>query len=230
MKTLRFAKNYTPHAITLRPHEGTEVEFAVVGTCRAVERTTCDHVYNVTWDTVTQRGNWAGAQPKGDVVVVNPPQYSGVEWKNRHGDPSAPDEGGAVIVSIIAAPVAASARPDLTVYVPDTSPASAVRTKEGWIEAVRRMILWHKPLQDRDIVQAERLLNPANPGDGCEILGTWELSHRGIRAALELAAKTGDCVSVNDRQPMFAGGHDVASVIERYGLPEHLSPSGQARI
>lgn len=67
--------------------------------------------------------------------IVEPPRFEGCD-----GLP--PDEGQAILVSIVAAPAVVAAGWSGQVLVPDTGPGSAVRGPEGAIVGVRRLILW----------------------------------------------------------------------------------------
>ena len=148
--------NYTPHEITIfRGRDLPPIHIESVGTCRAIERQSCLGQIDVEAEIYYEMGNWA-AQDNPLVPLMAPPRYIGVEWLK--GDP--PTEGAFVIVSVLAAPVLANERPDLTILVPDTGPESAVRGQDGRIEGIRRIIVWHDPERNSCPV---RLVQPSEP-------------------------------------------------------------------
>ena len=151
------ANNFTPHPVILVHDDGSTTTIPTIGVCRARSQSRHSHVFD--WDSPHPRhvcGGWAGKLNGKSTRVSLPPLYDGLEWIRKagvaawnHADADLgtfePAPGSSVIVSAIAAPVVAEQRPDLTVYVPDTGPESAVRGEDGRIVGVRSMIHWHEP-------------------------------------------------------------------------------------
>lgn len=175
-------KNFTPHDVHLVLPDRVEI-IPTVGVCRAHSEERCAEILDFSEKPPARhhRGNWTATQPAGHLVVMDPPVFNGLEW--LPDDPAINDE---VIVSVVAAPVVAAERPDLTVYVPDTGPNSVVRNQSGQIEGVRRMILWHRPPTQIEVIVP---YNPANPYDGWETIGSFRESE--WSKAIDMAAFTG---------------------------------------
>lgn len=210
MYSLKNAKNFTPHPVSIvMPGSREAFVFPSMGNCRATSRQRRAHAYD--WET----GNVVeapGEVATTEIEVLYPPEFTGVEFA-----PTEPPQGETVIVSIVAAPVLAKSRPDLTVYVPDTGPESAVRDEEGRIRGVRRMLLWHTPTFEDGEIRIVEPLNPANPGDGWTLLGSYPRTEEGIlAAALEAQRLMRDgarhdlMLDRSDDQPIFIPA-DMAS-------------------
>lgn len=173
--SLRDAKNYTPHDCTL-VLPGTTYNIPSGGTCRARSNQGCAYSWDPDTGAVYEMHGWAGKDfPY--VVVTTPPRYVGLDWI-----PAEPNLGAAVIVSIVAAPAVAEQRPDLTVYVPDTGPGSAVRDDDGRIRGVKRMILWHDP-KAADRLCVALPIDP-NWSEGMQVLGCYPVTLQGLRDAV----------------------------------------------
>jgi hypothetical protein len=185
--------NFTPHDVSVFLLED-RVVFPTVGVCRALSRQSCARLIDPQDGSEWHHGNWA-TKKFGGLVVMRPPEFHGVEWT-----PSTPAMDAEVLVSIVAAPVVAEERPDLTVYVPDTGPDSAVRNEAGLIEGVRRLILWHDPQDVARRVWRVDLLNPLNPGDGCRVLTKYASSPEGVINAADDCVRWGGCIDIVTRR------------------------------
>lgn len=134
--------NYTPHQIVLILAGGSRSTCPSVGKCRVKSTQRFSHLIN--FSTHPPEQVWLdelpdSVDPQG-FIVTGRPEWEAVEW-----DGPEPEKGENVIVSTIAAQPLADARPDLTIYVPDTGPNSCERDEGGNITGIRRLILWHRP-------------------------------------------------------------------------------------
>ena len=166
LMSLRDAKNFTPHPVTIFLPSGKMIEFPSVGNCRAKSSQWIDYEYDFEKNAVYEAPGWGHVEQgkSGIVLVMQPPEWTGVDFV-----PHPPAQGESVIVSIVAAPALVPARPDLAIYVPDTGPESAVRDDTGRICGVKRLILWHDP-EAGCTLKLVQPFNPANPGDGHRVL------------------------------------------------------------
>ena len=117
--------NYTPHDVAIYAADGETVlhVFPSVGNARA---------------SADQRQISEYALPDiKRLPIMSRPEYGLVDWGRGE-----PDLEVNVIVSIVAADPACAEREDLGVYVPDTGPDSAVRSPQGQILGVKRLIRW----------------------------------------------------------------------------------------
>lgn len=179
-------KNHTPHDINIRLGDGSELSYKTVGVCRAVAIEGCAF----QWDpeNTDVEGHYHGWGSNGNpcLVVMKRPRYDRVEWST--GDPGQDTD---VIVSVVAAPAVVESRPDLRVFIPDTGPQSAIRGKDGRIEAIRRLVLWHDPRASTHVLRAISLLNPVNEGDGSYLHSVHEPTREGILEAIEESGNAG---------------------------------------
>jgi len=118
-------ENYTPHDIVVRPSEGEEIIIQASGWVARLE----------------ERGRPADPIIIGDIKIpVWNKRYGRVYLTDRNGNqkPFPPySPGKAVIVSLPVAQ-ALSGRPDI--FCPDTGPRSAIRGRDGRVEAVKRLM------------------------------------------------------------------------------------------
>lgn len=125
------ALNYTPHDVVIYAEDGETVlhVFPSVGNARA---------------SADQRQVSEYALPDlKRLPIMSRPKYGIIDWDDKStGRRGEPDLELNVLVSIVAADPACSEREDLGVYVPDTGPDSAVRSTQGQILGVKRLIRW----------------------------------------------------------------------------------------
>lgn len=183
--------NFTPHDINVRLGKKSTT-YQTVGVCRAKQRERCAFTWDLGTSTEIHVGGWAIAEHP-HLVVMRKPEYDTIEWV-----PGPPGQDADVIVSVVAAPVVPTERPDLRVFVPDTGPTSAIRGEDGRIEAIRRLVLWHDPRAATHLLRVITLINPVNEGDGCYVHSRHLPTLQGIQEVIDENPTGGYLELVND--------------------------------